>query len=70
MTAARPHAQESIPMAAFQRRMTALSAQPRPDRQSSRGSIYWSPTTRSWVLARRGGAGVVLEYYRDCPCGT
>lgn len=57
-------------MAAFQRRMTALSAQPRPDRQSSRGSIYWSPTTRSWVLARRGGAGVVLEYYRDCPCGT
>jgi hypothetical protein len=66
----KPHAQESIPVAAYNRRMNALSAQPRPDKQSSRGTIFWSPVLRSWIIARRGGAGVVLEFYRDCPCGT
>lgn len=66
----KPYARESLTMAAFQRRMNDLGAQQRRDKVSSRGTIYWSSTTRSWLLAYRSGGGVVLEFFRDCPCGT
>jgi len=70
MSWVKAYARETHSMAAFQRRMNGLSAQPRPDKVSSRGTIYWSSSTRSWLLAYRSGGGAVIEFFRDCPCGT
>lgn len=70
MSWVKAYARETLSMAAFQKRMNGLGAQERRDKVSSRGTIYWSPSTRSWLLAYRSGGGVVLEFFRDCPCGT
>ena len=66
---ARPHARETLHHAAYQRRMKGLSAVRRTE-QSTRGHIFWSPTTRQWLLTYSKGPNAVIEFYSDCPCGT
>jgi hypothetical protein len=68
--AARPHAREVLHEANYQRRMAGLRAVRRDDKRSSRGQVFWSPTTRSWILAYRTPPNVTIEFYADCPCGT
>lgn len=66
----RPHAREVLHPANYQRRMHGLAAVRRNDKRSSRGEVFWSPTTRNWILAYRSGANVTIEFYKDCPCGS
>lgn len=67
---ARPHAREILHQATYNRRMAGLSAVRRADKKSSRGHVFWSPTTRNWILAYTVREGVAIEFYTDCPCGT
>ncbi len=63
-----PTSTETYPSAqAADARMNQLSAEPVPEYSRPGEWMYWSPTVRKWIVAKRGGRGITLAFYDECP---
>jgi hypothetical protein len=43
-------------------------AQYKADVSHEKRHIYWSPSHRVWIKARRSGGNIRLTFHQDCPC--
>ena len=50
-------------------RLGQIEARLDRDHSTNGRMVYWAPRQSSWVTAEREGSGIVLSYFKTCPCG-
>ena len=57
-----------VPAAQLSQYLRGYRAQFQADVSHEKRHIYWSPSHRVWIKAKRSGPNVKLTFHNDCPC--